>query len=237
MQQKILISLTGAILTSCFTSHVAFGSTMPSGDAQGAAIQSFQKLSEKPEDSREGINFRAIAPQSQNLLEINSEATSGQANNSGNFVAAGVGTPGFADTSLLPSNPAVNSNADNSSLEFAVNPYVTPEIIPNVAPTPQIRAAFQQGEASWYGPGFDGNYTASGEVFNRYAMTAAHPSLPFGTRVLVTNMETGRSIVVRVTDRGPFVGDRIIDLSEGAAESIGLVDAGVGDVRLDIIQP
>lgn len=92
-----------------------------------------------------------------------------------------------------------------------------------------------QGWASWYGPGFDGNYTASGEIFNQEAMTAAHPSLPMGTRVRVTNQDTGRSVVVRINDRGPFHGGRILDLSAGAARLIGVMDSGVAPVRLDVL--
>jgi rare lipoprotein A len=91
------------------------------------------------------------------------------------------------------------------------------------------------GWASWYGPGFHGNLTANGEVYNQYGMTAAHRSLPFGTFVQVTNLDNGRSVVVRITDRGPFVGDRVIDLSAGAADVIGLVNSGVAPVRLDIM--
>ena len=71
----------------------------------------------------------------------------------------------------------------------------------------------QSGGASWYGPGFHGKRTASGERFNTHALTAAHRSLPFGSRVQVTNERTGRSVVVRINDRGPFVGGRVIDLS------------------------
>jgi rare lipoprotein A len=93
-----------------------------------------------------------------------------------------------------------------------------------------------QGMASWYGPGFHGNLTANGERYNQYALTAASKTLPFGTRVRVTNLDNGRSVVVRVNDRGPYVGDRILDLSMGAAQIIGTVSSGVSSVRLDILQ-
>jgi rare lipoprotein A len=91
------------------------------------------------------------------------------------------------------------------------------------------------GMASWYGPGFDGNYSASGEVFNQNAMTAAHRTLPFGTQVRVTNMDNGLSVVVRINDRGPFHGDRVIDVSTAAAEAIGLVNTGVAPVNLEVL--
>jgi rare lipoprotein A len=91
------------------------------------------------------------------------------------------------------------------------------------------------GMASWYGPGFDGNFSASGEVFNASDLTAAHPSLPFGTLVRVVNMDNGQSVVVRINDRGPYVGGRIIDMSAGAANMIGLVASGVAPVRLEVL--
>jgi rare lipoprotein A len=88
----------------------------------------------------------------------------------------------------------------------------------------------QSGGASWYGPGFHGRRTASGERFNTHALTAAHKSLPFGSRVRVTNERTGRSVVVRINDRGPYAHGRVIDLSKAAAQAVGL--SGVGRVSL-----
>jgi rare lipoprotein A len=82
--------------------------------------------------------------------------------------------------------------------------------------------AAQRGVATWYGPGFAGRRTASGERFNPQAMTAAHRTLPFGTRVTVTNERTGRSVVVRINDRGPFGHGRVIDLSKGSAAALGI---------------
>ncbi len=79
--------------------------------------------------------------------------------------------------------------------------------------------------ASWYGPGFQGRRTASGERFNAHALTAAHKTLPFGTRVRVVNRQNGRSVVVRINDRGPHVRGRMIDLSRAAARAIGLSGA------------
>lgn len=91
------------------------------------------------------------------------------------------------------------------------------------------------GFASWYGPGFHGNRSASGEVFNQNAMTAAHRTLPFGTQVLVTNVNNGQSVVVRINDRGPFHGNRIIDLSTAAARVLGVVQSGVALVKLEVV--
>ncbi|WP_299403652.1 septal ring lytic transglycosylase RlpA family protein [Acaryochloris sp. IP29b_bin.148] len=107
-------------------------------------------------------------------------------------------------------------------------------------PKPVIAAApvsYQiSGEASWYGPGFHGNQTANGEIYNQNALTAAHKTLPFGTRVRVTNLYNGRSVVVRINDRGPFIPGRVIDLSQGAAQVIGVTSSGVAPVRMDILQ-
>ena len=91
------------------------------------------------------------------------------------------------------------------------------------------------GVASWYGPGFQGRKTASGARFNMNALTAAHRSLPFGTRVRVTHVKNGRSVVVTINDRGPFAGGRIIDLSKAAASKLGMLKQGVARVRVEAI--
>jgi len=91
-------------------------------------------------------------------------------------------------------------------------------------------ASAQCGMASFYGPGFHGNLTANGERFNRWGLTAAHRSLPFGSRVKVVNQATGRSVVVRVNDDGPHVSGRIIDLSEAAFRKLALPSQGLARV-------
>lgn len=92
----------------------------------------------------------------------------------------------------------------------------------------------QQGKAAWYGPGFQGRRTASGERFDTYDLTAAHPTLPFGTRVRVTNLRNGRSVIVRVNDRGPYVRGYVIDLSYAAARAIRM--SGTTTVRLEVLR-
>lgn len=94
---------------------------------------------------------------------------------------------------------------------------------------------YQVGIASWYGPGFQGKTTANGELYDMFAFTAAHKTLPFGTVVKVVDLETGRSVVVRINDRGPFVPGRIIDLSYAAARELGIVGAGTAKVGLIIL--
>lgn len=97
-------------------------------------------------------------------------------------------------------------------------------------------AATYSGRASWYGSQFHGRKTASGERFNMNAMTAAHRSLPFGTRVRVTNKRNGRSVVVRINDRGPFSGGRILDVSKAAANRLGLIATGTAPVTLQVLR-
>lgn len=92
-----------------------------------------------------------------------------------------------------------------------------------------------EGVASWYGPGYDGRRTSSGERFDQDALTAAHAYWAFGTRVKVTLLSTGRSVVVRINDRFPSHKGRAIDLSRGAAKAIGLIGPGTGQVRLEVV--
>jgi rare lipoprotein A len=103
----------------------------------------------------------------------------------------------------------------------------------SLAPLAAQEAAAQSGVASYYGGHHHGRRTASGERFNMNAMTAAHRSLPFGTRLRVTDTRTGRNVVVRVNDRGPFIRGRVVDLSVAAARSLGMMGSGVAPVRLE----
>ena len=92
------------------------------------------------------------------------------------------------------------------------------------------------GVASWYGPGFDGHPTASGEIYDQEDLTAASATLPLGTEVMVTNLDNGRSVELRINDRGPFVKGREIDLSHRAARILGIVRPGTARVRVDVIR-
>ena len=94
----------------------------------------------------------------------------------------------------------------------------------------------QEGEASYYADSLEGNKTASGAVYDKDAMTAAHRTLPFGTRVTVTYLKTGNSVEVVINDRGPHSEDRIIDLSRAAASKVGMLDDGHGKVKLEVIK-
>jgi rare lipoprotein A len=100
-------------------------------------------------------------------------------------------------------------------------------------PQPQPHPTVVRGLASWYG---ESQMTASGERFNKQALTAAHRTLPLGTRVRVTNTRNGKSVVVRINDRGPYGNHRIIDLSEAAARRLDMIDAGVVPVELEVVK-
>lgn len=101
-----------------------------------------------------------------------------------------------------------------------------------VAPTPGHP---QNGVASWYGPGFHGQPTSSGAIYDQHALTAAHQKLPLGTRARVTNLENGKSVEVLINDRGPFAKGRIIDLSYAAARALDMVGPGTARVRVDVV--
>jgi rare lipoprotein A len=129
--------------------------------------------------------------------------------------------------------PAESLPSDSLPAAEPVAPPVKAE--PPKPPAPVV-VSVSTGEASWYGPGFFGNRTASGEVLRPGTLTAAHRTLPFGTKVRVTNLWNGRSAVVRINDRGPFHGARVIDLAHGAANQLGLVASGVAKVKLEVLR-
>jgi len=110
--------------------------------------------------------------------------------------------------------------------------------VPQIGPTPEARQWKDKlhGVASWYGGVFNGRKTASGEVFDMNAMTACHPTLPFGSVVRVVNLSNHRSVIVRITDRGDLLEERrVIDLSYGAAEKLGMTWAGLAKVDLEVL--
>lgn len=111
-----------------------------------------------------------------------------------------------------------------------------PFVTPRPPRTEEAGSPVQGGEASYYGEELAGNRTANGETFDPNAMTAAHRTLPFGSRIRVTNLDTGRAVVVRINDRGPYAGRRVIDLSRGAAEKVGMTGAGTAQVRLELLR-
>jgi rare lipoprotein A len=92
-----------------------------------------------------------------------------------------------------------------------------------------------RGQASWYGPGFHGKKTASGEIFDQGKLTAAHKTIPLGTKAKVTNLENGNTVEVEINDRGPYIGQRVIDVSHAAANALGFVESGLTLVRIELL--
>lgn len=154
-------------------------------------------------------------------------------------------SPGSA-ASPKASNSASNSTVGQDSTSAAApnarTPPDTPDRADNSGGTNQTPAdtaglkELERGQASWYGPRFHGRRTASGERYDQHALTAAHKTLPFGTMVRVRSLVTGRQVDVRVTDRGPFVRGRVIDVSRAAAEALGMMGTGVKQVSLHIVE-
>jgi len=131
------------------------------------------------------------------------------------------------------SGTATHYNPLYSSAEAALRPVA---LSPKGSRThKKTRIPFTEGRASFYSNQFHGRKTASGETFNSGKLTAAHPSLPFGTWVRVTNLRNGKDVIVRINDRGPFVKGRIIDLSTSAAKEIGLTKSGTARVKLEAL--
>ena len=93
----------------------------------------------------------------------------------------------------------------------------------------------ETGEASWYGEEFQGNETANGETYDLNGLTAAHPTLPFGTTVRVTNLKNSKNILLRINDRGPYIGRRLIDVSKAAAKRLGFIYSGTTQVRVEVV--
>jgi len=144
------------------------------------------------------------------------------------LIAQAAEQPAIATASSNEATPADDANADTGAADTNTG-------IIETSPAETEAKVIGAGEASYYGSELAGNRTANGERFNPRDYTAAHRTLPFGSRVQVTSVSTGKSVVVRINDRGPFHGGRLIDLSEAAAREIGLVARGSGQVRLALL--
>jgi len=127
-------------------------------------------------------------------------------------------------------NNANNTENDRILVEEFV-PETVKESTVNTSPVNYINRGTMK--ASWYGPKFHGKLTANGEIYNQMALTAAHKSLKFGTLLKVTNTKNGRSVIVRINDRGPYIAGRDLDLSKGAAIELGLLRRGVARVKIE----
>jgi len=140
------------------------------------------------------------------------------------------------------SMPPETADAARRSTDVA-EPPATPPVVASApkknkpAPAPAPPGYTEEGNASWYGVPFHGRHASNGEIYDMYKLTAAHRTLPFETMVRVTNLNNGKSTVVRITDRGPFVDNRVIDLSFAAAREVDSIGPGVVPVRVEVISP
>jgi rare lipoprotein A len=149
----------------------------------------------------------------------------------------------LAACAALATLSAAHAQQASAPAAMPALPAATPAPAPMAAPAPAPKMAApaaasgdaSEGKVAHYGAKFNGRKTASGEIFNVNAMTMAHKTLPFGTRVKVTNLANKKSVVVRVNDRGPTTPDRVGDLTTGAARKIGMTKAGVVDARLEVV--
>jgi rare lipoprotein A len=142
--------------------------------------------------------------------------------------------PGASPPSNLAATPDARPRSEPLH-KFANRPY---EVFgKKYVPLASVQPYHQRGVASWYGKRFHGQRTASGETYDMYAMTAAHPILPIPSYARVTSLRTGKQVIVRVNDRGPFHANRAIDLSYAAANRLGLIGTGSGEVEIEAIVP
>jgi rare lipoprotein A len=122
-----------------------------------------------------------------------------------------------------------------------ISPWNSQTALPQAAPAVKqttikpMTKTVQRGDASWYGPGFRGKKTASGDSFDQAELTAAHKTFPLGSKAKVTNLKNGNTVEVEITDRGPFVEGRIIDLSKAAAEKLGMIGSGTAPVQVELL--
>jgi peptidoglycan lytic transglycosylase len=145
---------------------------------------------------------------------------------------------GCAQSSVISSNSGFSGSSRQASLQRdRTRSLVAPARVASSKHTPfashKTTQTASQGLASFY---TEGTRTANGEKFDANELTAAHPTLPFGTKLRVTNVATGRSVTVRINDRGPYVPGRVVDVSYSAAQSLGMVGKGVANVKLDVVQ-
>jgi rare lipoprotein A len=141
----------------------------------------------------------------------------------------------FQGCALLqgPSDIAAPTETPAVGVQPAPSPLVP--VQPTVKKSPAVPVKLPQtGEASWYGAQHQGKQTASGTNYDQAGLTAAHPSLPFGSKIKVTNLSNGKSVEVEITDRGPFAENRIIDLSQAAAKALEMIESGTAIVRLEL---
>ncbi len=175
-----------------------------------------------------GLDVIATAMKSRHLLWINSHLSPAH------FAAYGLALSLLVSACAKKPFPPPSQPTDISTMPRTQLPYEIFGI--RYYPIPSARGFIQDGIASWYGDKFHGRRTSNGEIYDMYAMTAAHKTLPIGTHVKVTNRNNGASVILRINDRGPFVASRIIDLSYTAARKLSMLEPGTIPVRVEAVQ-
>ena len=150
--------------------------------------------------------------------------------------AVTVPIPKASETAVNLSDKSRTAAENNADEPTEIITEVIAKVMPPKAKKNRSQNAGKKGVASWYGPGFHGRVTANGERYNQEAMTAAHKSLPFGSRVVVRDVRTKREVIVRINDRGPYVDGRVIDLSAAAARALGIFEQGIAKVELRVLK-
>jgi rare lipoprotein A len=203
---------------------------------EAEAITVSWKTEDKSTSAHQAQNKRASVsqqPQERYTIKINNQEL---VEINQNTILAGT-TNNLAEDALQATN-RLRRLMGNASPISEINNFPETATVSLPQPAQQIasnRRRTYQGIASFYGRAFAGRPTATGERFNPEAMTAAHRTLPFGTQVRVTNTRNGRSVVVRINDRGPFIRGRIIDVSRGAARSLGMINSGLAPVTVEVL--
>jgi len=146
----------------------------------------------------------------------------------------------FISCSVAPRYSSNNASEKNTSSSKKPSRYTSSnsnKISAGVnSSTHNLNDHILEGISSWYGPNFHGKLTANGEIFDELGVTAAHKTLPLGTTVKVINLDNSKSVILRITDRGPYVGDRILDCSKGAAIKLGFKDLGTANVMVEVLE-
>lgn len=125
----------------------------------------------------------------------------------------------------------INSGTPDSTIQERPDPL---RMVETSRPTPSQHVLV--GAASWYGPGFSGKKTAAGDIFDEKKFTAAHKTLPLGTKARITHLSNGKSVEVVINDRGPYIEGRMIDLSQAAADALGMIDRGIAEVEVELLE-
>ncbi|WP_281356397.1 septal ring lytic transglycosylase RlpA family protein [Pelistega suis] len=222
MIQRLCFLVVGFV---CFTASSAQESTSPAHDKTTFRITVNGIFPDSPTNRWASIDMPNQASSDSLFISNTAEESNGDDINLADIVVS-------ADTSALKKDNAPKLRVEPSHARRGKAYTVNGK---RYVPFASLKEFSQTGVASWYGPGFHGKRTANGETFNQHALTAAHKELPLNSVVRVTRVSTGKSIVVRINDRGPFHSNRVIDLSYGAAKQLGIVHRGSEKVKIELI--